>query len=331
MMHGIVFDRRELFRVEELPKPTPKPGQVLVQVRASSVNAADYLFLVPAIRRGATTRGDAVREAALGSLLGPVVGSDVAGVVAEVGLGVGALRPGDAVFGTPGLRGAWADYACIDQGQVAAKPTSITFEQAATAPVAGTTGLAAIRASRVKAGHRVLVYGASGGIGLWAVQLLKALGADVTAVVSTRNVELARTVGADRVIDYRTQDFARESDGYDAIIGVNGHNPLATYKRLLRPGGSYAAVGGTRQGFAALAAGAARSIGSGKKLRGATYFTEISRQSMNRLAEAITAHGIVPHIERARPMADAAAVAKELVATHPQSKTVLTISDGGLD
>src|SRR5919204_1531984 len=209
---AIVRDRYgppDVLELREIEKPELTDDGVLVRVRAASVNRADWYML---------TGTPYVARAQMGLLKPkqPVLGSDFAGTVEAVGRDVGDLQPGDDVFG--GRSGALAEYVCARQG-VAAKPTNVTFEEAAAVPVAALTALQGLRdKGHLQAGDKVLVNGASGGVGTFAVQIAKALGADVTAVCSTRNVELVRSLGADRVIDYTAEDFTRSGGPYDLVL-----------------------------------------------------------------------------------------------------------------
>ena len=227
---------RDVVELAELPKPQPADDEVVVRVRASSINRADYYAL-----GGAAV----LLRPMLGGFLRPKrerIGHDFAGIVEAVGKRVPDLEPGDEVYGTQ--TGAFAQYV-VAKDAVARKPANLSFEQAATVPLAALTALHALRASgRLEPGQRVLINGASGGVGIFAVQLAKALGAaQVTAVCRTRNVEQARSLGADHVVDYTRQDYTRSETRYDLIIDIAGNRSWRANRRVLEPGGRRVLVG----------------------------------------------------------------------------------------
>lgn len=252
-----------VLEVEERPVPAPGPGQVRVAVKACAMNAADWHIL----------RADPwVARVALG-LLKPrhnVLGCDLAGIVDEVGPGVTRFRIGDAVMGELGSNGfgAFAEQVCAPDAALVLKPHGIGFEEAAAAPLAGVTALQALRThGKLKPGESVLINGASGGVGTYAVQLAKAMGAKVTAVCSHRHTELARSLGADTVIDYARTDFTTQAQRYDLIVAANGYHPLAHYQRALAPSGRYWGTGGSgKQMAASILLGPLRTLFSGKRL-----------------------------------------------------------------
>lgn len=230
----------DVISIEDVAKPSPADGEVLVKVRAVSVNALDSHML----------HGDpyAVMRFAggIGSPKSASLGVDYAGTVVAVGKGVTDFKPGDEVFGGSGRNAAFAEYVRVYAGAaaIAPKPTNVTFEQAAAVPVAALTALQALRdAGHLRAGQKVLINGASGGVGTFAVQIAKALGAEVTGVCSTRNVEMAREIGADHVVDYTREDFTQSGERYDLILDIAASRSLAEYRRVLKPGGVYVLVG----------------------------------------------------------------------------------------
>ena len=225
----------DVLRCEELPKPTVGDDDVLIAVRAASVNPADWHFM-----RG--TPGIARMAFGLRKPRDPRLGVDVAGRVEAVGTGVTRFEPGDEVFGV--CRGAFAEYACASEAALVAKPDNASFEEAASVPVAATTALQALRKSRVQRGQRVLINGAAGGVGTFAVQIAKSFGADVTGVCSTRNVEMVRSIGADRVVDYTREDFTKGGQRYDVILDCIGNHSLLACRRVMSGGGNYVMVGG---------------------------------------------------------------------------------------
>jgi len=224
----------EVLKVEEIVKPTPKDDEVLVKVRAVAVNPLDWHYM----------RGEPyfLRQSnGIGTPNSPRLGVDFAGTVEAVGEKVTAFKPGDAVYG--GKQGAFAEYLTV-KTDFALKPENLSFEQAAAIPIAGITALQGLRDhGKLKAGQKVLINGASGGVGTFAVQIAKAMGAEVTAVCSTRNVELVRSLGADHVIDYTQQDFTKTNQRYDVILDSVSNHTLAEYRSSLKSDGKLVIVG----------------------------------------------------------------------------------------
>jgi NADPH:quinone reductase-like Zn-dependent oxidoreductase len=226
-------DVLQLARVEQW---LPEDHQVLVQIHAAAANPLDWHYMrgTPYVMR---------IESGFAAPTDQRLGADLAGVVVAVGRDVKQFKPGDAVFGTGG--GTFAEYARASAQKVVHKPADLTFEQAAAVPVAALTALQALRdKGRIEAGQKVLINGASGGVGTFAVQIAKTFGADVTGVCSTRNVELVRSLGADHVIDYTRDDFTQGSQRYDLIVDNVGNHPLLAYRRVMNPDATYVLVGG---------------------------------------------------------------------------------------
>src|SRR5213592_1810342 len=225
-------------KLEEIEKPTPNDDQILVKVRAASVNPYDWHFVegTPKIMR---MMGVGLRKPKDTRL-----GVDFAGTVEAVGKNVTQFKPGDDVFGGKG--GAFAEYVCRRaEGAVALKPANITFEQAASVNIAGITALQGLRdKGKVQAGQKVLINGASGGVGTFAVQIAKSFGADVTGVCSTRNVDLVRSLGADHIIDYTKEDFTKGEQHYDVILDNVPNHSLSECRQILNPNGKYVMIGG---------------------------------------------------------------------------------------
>src|SRR5208282_3211510 len=218
-------------------KPVPKDNEVLIRVRAASVNPLDWHFM----------RGTPYMLRAAAGLRRPKdkrLGVDVAGEVEAVGRIVTQFKPGDEVFGV--CRGAFAEYACTSETTLVTKPKNVTFEQAASAPIAAFTALQGLRdKGQIQAGQKVLINGASGGVGTFAVQIAKSLGADVTGVCSTRNVDMVRSIGADRVVDYTQEDFTKSGQRYDLIFDCVGNHSLSACRRIMNPKGTYIPAGGS--------------------------------------------------------------------------------------
>jgi len=231
----------DVLELEDVEKPTAADNELLVKVRAAAVNPLDWHYMrgKPYIMRA---------DAGMGSPKDPRMGVDFAGTVEAVGKSVTRFRPGDEVFG--GRNGAFAEYVRVREDRaVVLKPANVTFEQAASVPIAAITALQALRdTGRIQAGQKVLINGASGGVGTFAVQIAKSFGAEVTGVCSTRNVEMVRSLGADHVIDYTKQDFTQSEQRYDLILDNVGNHALLDARRVLTPNGIFVIVGGPNEG-----------------------------------------------------------------------------------
>ena len=309
----------DVLQMEEVEKPIPKDYQVLIKVHASSINAVDY--------HSRRAKPFIIRPM-IGGLLGPKdprLGSDVAGRVEAVGADVKQFQPGDEVFGF--TSGAFAEYACSRETSLTWKPANISFEEAAAVPVGGITALQGLRdTAKVQPGQKVLIQGASGSVGIFAVQLAKVFGSEVTAVCSTRNMDLARSLGADHVIDYTRADFTRSGRQYDLIFAVNGYHSLWAYRRALTPGGMYVCAGGTMpQIFEALLLGPLVSRIVGKKLR-SMGISKVDQDDLAYLAELLQAGKIKPVIDRRYPLAQITEAFRYVEGTHPQGKVVITMA-----
>ena len=254
-----------------------------------------------------------------------IIGCDIAGRVEAVGRNVKQFQAGDEVFGITGFEGkGFAEYVCVSEEKLAPKPANLSFEDAAAVPIAAITALQGLRdRGWIQPGHKVLIEGASGGVGTFAVQIAKALGAEVTAVCSTRNVDIAKSIGADHVIDYTNVDFARLRQRYDLILAVNGHHSIFQYRRMLSQNGIYVAIGGLVPILQALLLGRFLSALGRKKM---TFFiAKMNQGDLVFLKSLLQAGKIVPVIDRRYRLSDAAEALRYLAEGHAQGKVVLTV------
>src|SRR3989440_3023595 len=254
----------DVLKLEEVQKPVPQDDEVLIKVHATSVNAGDWHLL--------RAKPFLMRLMGYG-LLKPkntILGSDIAGRVEAVGRNVKQFQSGDEVFGNTAKYGfgGFAEYVAVPENALVLKPTHISFEEAAAVPQAALTALQGLRdKGQIQKGQKVLINGAGGGVGTFAVQIAKSFGAEVTAVCSTRNLDMVRSIGADQVIDYTQEDFTQNGQRYDLILAANGYHPISDYKRALRPKGTYVMTGGsTAQVFQAMLLGPLISMTGSKKM-----------------------------------------------------------------
>jgi NADPH:quinone reductase-like Zn-dependent oxidoreductase len=310
-----------VLQLREIAIPVPTEDEVLIKLYASSVNPLDSymvggpLFFLPTI----------------GRLLKPkhkIAGADIAGQVQSVGKDVKQFQVGDEVFGgsfgRKGL-GGFAEYVCASQDCLARKPANLSFEDAAAVPVAGITALQGLRDhGGIQRGQKVLIDGASGGVGTFAVQIAKSFGAEVTAVCSPRNVNTARSIGADHVIDYTQEDFTQSGLHYDLILGANAHHSIFDYRRALSPGGVFVMVGGglLRILQAALLDPLLSRVGS-KKMR--FFIAKMNTKDLVFLKDLLESRTIAPVIDRRYPLSEVAAALRYLQQGHAQGKVVITV------
>lgn len=325
-MKAIRYDKygsAEVLKLREVEMPVVGDLDVLVRVRAASVNPLDWHFM----------RGTPYLVRMLAGLSRPRsgrLGADMAGIVEEVGKNVTAFTVGDEVFGGLADRGTLAEYISTSQDAIVVRrPANLTFDQAAAVPVAGFTALQALRDhGRLEAGHKVLVNGASGGVGTFAVQIAKALGAEVTGVCSSHNVAMAASIGADHIVDYTREDFTRAERRYDLLIDIAGNRALAEIRRVLTPGGALVTVGGPNKG---------RWIGPlARSLRMAVVSPAVSQRLVSFLArqtkadlavlqELLQDQKITPVIDRTYPLTEVAEAISYLEQGHARGKVVITV------
>lgn len=307
----------EVLKIVEVEKPEVPEDGVLVRVCASSMNIAEWYgmtgLFIARIGNGLFKPKDTR------------LGVDFAGVVEAVGKNVTDFKPGDEVYG--GRNGAYAEYVTV-KNAIARKPASLTFEEAAAVPTAAITALQGLRDhGKIKSGQKVLIHGASGGVGSFAIQIAKAFGAEVTAVCSTRNVEHARRLGADYVFDYTKEDFTRSGRQYDLLLNVNGSRSLRDYRRALKPNAVFVLVGGPRTPLigplSLLIKMRLGMLGASQKF---TFFiANFTRDDFSVLNELIEAGTLKPFIEKTYPMAQIADAMRQLGAGHAQGKIVVTM------
>jgi NADPH:quinone reductase-like Zn-dependent oxidoreductase len=314
----------DVLQLREVPTPKPTETEVLIKLYASSVNPLD----------GFTIRGPLFFFPKLGRLLKPthkIAGADFSGRIESIGRDIRRFLPGDEVFGASfrgkGL-GGFAEYACAREDSLAPKPSNLSFEEAAAVPVAAITALQGLRdQGQIQPGQKVLIDGASGGVGTFAVQIAKSFGAEVTAVCSPRNVDRARAIGADHVIDYTREDFTLSGLRYDLILGANAHHSIFDYRRALNKDGIFVMVGG---GFArilqAMSLGPLLSWTGNKKMR--FFIAKINGRDLLLLKDLLEAGKIVPVIDRRYPLGEVAEALRYREEGHAQGKVVITICHG---
>ena len=308
----------EVLQLKEVEKPTPNDHQVLVKVYAASVNALDWRpFTMPSLLIRLMSGGASKPK-------DPSVGVDVAGKVEAVGKEVTEFRPGDEVFGV--APGSFAEYVANGASKFAHKPANVSFEAAAAVPVAAFTALQGLRDNgKIQAGQKVLIDGASGGVGIYAVQIAKAFGAEVTAVCSTRNLDMVRSIGADHFIDYTREDFTKKEQRYDLILAVNGYHPIQNYRRALGPDGICVVTGGSfSQIIQSLLLGPLISKFGNKKI-GFMGIAKTSKEALLVLKELLEARKVVPVIDKCYPLSETAEAIKYLIEEHGQGKVIITV------
>ena len=322
-MKAIVYTKYgtpDVLHLKEVEKPTPRENEVLVKIQASSVNAADWHLLTADIFLVRLNMG----------LLKPknmILGCDIAGLVEAVGKDVRQFKPGDAVFGDVFGHnfGGFAEYVVAAEGDLALKPDNLSFEEAAAVPLAAKTALQGLRdLGHIQAGQKVLINGASGGVGTFAVQIAKYFGAEVTAVCSTRNLDLARTLGASYVIDYAKEDFTKNGQQYDLILAANGYHPISDYKHALSPKGIYVMTGGSiAQLFEVMLQGPGMSKKDGQQLGALTL--KPNPKDLPLLKELLETGKVIPIIDRRYLLSDVPDALRYFGEGHARGKVVIAV------
>ncbi|SDK39741.1 NADPH:quinone reductase [Nonomuraea maritima] len=317
----------DALQLTDVPVPVPGPGEVLVRVRATSVQPWDWHFMrgEPYVAR-LMPGGPGLRRPRI-----TILGADVAGQVEAVGPGATEFQPGDEVFGMLPEGGAFAEYVCVPQRDLAPKPGTLSFEEAAAVPLAACTALLAVRdAGRVRPGHRVLVNGASGGVGTFAVQLAKAYGAHVTGVCGGRNADLVRSLGADEVVDRTKEDLPRDGGPYDVLLYVAGNRSFAECRRVLTPRGVCVLVGGAAgrwlqpagRMFATLALSA---FASQRAVTADVIRYPYSRRNLVELTGLIESGKVRPVVDRVHTFDELPAAVRYQEEGHAPGKVVVTV------
>ena len=314
-MRAIVYQKYgspDDLELQEVDKPTPADGEVLVRIHATSANPLDWHFL----------RGTPFVVRAMAGLLKPkhqILGADVAGRVEAVGGKVTQFQPGDEIFGCGNPLGAFAEYLCLPEKGVVLKPANLSYEQAAAVPVAALTALQALRdKGQIQPGHEVLINGAAGGVGTFAVQIAKSFGAEVAGVCSTRNLEMVQSIGADRAIDYSKEDFTRTGERYDVILDLVGNRSGSDYKRALHANGI-------------LVAAASESVlrtqwmvmTGGKNM--VSMLTKPNHKDLGFLKDLLETGKVSPVIDRSYALSEVAEALRYLEKGHAQGKVVITV------
>jgi NADPH:quinone reductase-like Zn-dependent oxidoreductase len=312
----------DVLQLREVVKPVPQEDEVLIQIHAASLNSRDlrmlranpfFMRLVP------------------GGLFRPknkILGADVAGRVEEIGCNVKQFKPGDEVFGylpSSTGRGTFAEYVCANEKAITLKPANLTCEQAAAVPEAAMTALQALRDNgNIQRGQKVLINGASGGVGTFAVQIAKAFGAEVTAVCSTRNLDMARSLGADHIIDYKVEDFTQNGQKYDLILAVNGYHPILDYLKAVKPEGTYVVAGGSMLQLIQAASNKKRNSNTGgQKITIASLVQ--SQKDLILIKELLESGKIMPVIDGCYPLRKTPEAFWYFEKVHPRGKVIISV------
>ena len=325
MMKAIVYHNYgspDVLKYEEIEKPTAGDDEVLIKVRTASVNPLDwrlmrggpYIFrLLSGVYTSVLRKPKATRA-----------GRDVAGQVEAVGRNVKRFKPGDEVFGA--CRGAFAEYACASELSLVIKPDNVTFEQAAAVPIAGLTALQGLRdKGQIRSGQKVLINGAAGGVGTFAVQIAKSFGADVTGVCSTGKVEMVRAIGADHVIDYIQEDFTKGTRRYDLIFDCIGNHSLSACRRVLNPGGACVMVGGKNVWVVLARVVAAPVLSRFLRQKFVLFIARLNKEDLTILSELMKAGKVTPVIDKRYRLSEAAEAVRYLEEGHARGKVVITL------
>jgi NADPH:quinone reductase-like Zn-dependent oxidoreductase len=312
----------DVLQLRDVVNPVPQEDEVLIEIHAASLNSRDLRML---------RANPFFMRLMPGGLFRPknkILGADVAGQVEAVGSNARQFKPGDEIFGfLPSAtgRGTFAEYVCAKENLIMLKPTNLTFEQAAAVPLAAMTALQGLRDNgNIQPGQKVLIQGASGGVGTFAVQIAKAFGAEVTAVCSTRNLEMVRSLGADHVIDYKKVDFTQSGKQYDLILAVNGYHPISDYLRALKPQGTYVVAGGSILQLIQAGSNKKRNSNTGGQKIVVASLVQ-SQKDLNFIKELLESGKIVPVIDGCYPLSKTPEAVWYFEKEHPKGKVVITM------
>lgn len=311
----------DVLQLQEVEKPAPQDDEVLIRIYAASVNARDWRFM--------RAKPFFIRLAP-GGFLQPknkILGADLAGQVEVIGSNVKQFKPGDEVFGYLSRYGGrtFAEYVCAGENEIALKPVNLSFEQAAAVPLAAITALQGLRdKGNIQPGQKVLINGASGGVGTFAVQIAKSFGAEVTGVCSTRNLEMVRSIGADHVIDYKKEDFTQNGQMYDLILAVNGYHPISDYLRALSPEGIYVVAGGSMIQLIQAGSQGRRISKTGSQK---TYILSLvkNQKDLVFIKELLESGKVKPIIDKCYPLSKTPEAFWYFEKVHPKGKVVITM------
>jgi NADPH:quinone reductase-like Zn-dependent oxidoreductase len=308
------FGPPDVLQLREVEKPCPKDNEILIKVQAASANAYDWRHL----------RADPFLIRLMGAgLLKPkhkILGADMAGQVEAVGVNVKQFHPGDEVFGDGGY-GGFAEYACVDENRFVLKPADLTFEEAAAVPMAALTALQGLRdKGLIQAGQKVLINGASGGVGTFAVQIAKSFDAEVTGVCSTTKMDLVRSIGADHVIDYTQEDVTKNGKLYDLIFDVAAYRSVSDYKRILISGGIYVLAGGSMPRILQLML---KSMAGAKNMR--LVIANANQKDLHFIRELMNAGKVRSIIDKRYPLSETAEALRYLEEGHARGKVVIVV------
>ena len=323
-MKAIVYHRYgspDVLSYEEMAKPAPAENEVLIRVRAAAANPYDWHFM----------RGEPypvrIMAGGLRKPKDPRLGADVAGEIEAVGRSITQFKPGDAVFGS--CKGAFAEYTCASESKLAMKPDNVTFEQAASVPIAAFTALQGLRdKGKLQPGQKVLINGAAGGVGTFAVQIAKSFGAEVTGVCSTRNVGMVRSIGADQAFDYTQEDFTKSARRYDVILDCVGNHSFSECRRVLNPRGIYVGAGGTTDNWmvgpltSAIKALVLSWFVSQKQVM---VLAKPSKEDLAIMGKLMESGKVTPVIDRSYSLSEVPEAIRYLEAGHARGKVVITV------
>jgi NADPH:quinone reductase-like Zn-dependent oxidoreductase len=325
LMKAVVYTQYgspDVLKLQEVEKPAPKDNEVLVKIHTASANPADWHLM----------RGEPFIARLSAGLFKPkntILGIDIAGRVEAVGKNVSEFQPGDEVFGDCGWGGGFAEHVSVSETNLVPKPANISFEAAAAVPVAALTALQGMRdKGHIQPGQKVLINGASGGVGTFAVQIAKSIGTEVTGVCSTRNLDMVRSIGADYVIDYTREDFTRNGQRYDLIFDAVGNRSVSDYRRALNPHGICAVAGFTTLSrlFQHILLGSLVSMTGSQKI-GLMETAHANKKDLTVLKELLETGKVVPVIDRCYPLREIAEAIRYLETGHARGKVIITVEE----